>query len=166
MPFGVVLTLLINSCFLRSLPNTASKPNTEQREEDGSEILFEEELCTRSPALISRLTSETMFVLCHVSRPITVQMSERWGVMGTHFSGIDISGLEGKAGRLGRTELALAPAFGHKKIKGPFVLQGGLSFGPHNRLIPPRPDRGCSKARLQGLYAHFRPNRSVRFPVF
>lgn len=107
-----------------------------------------------------------MFVLCHVSRPITVQMSERWGVMGTHFSGIDISGLEGKAGRLGRTELALAPAFGHKKIKGPFVFQGGLSFGPHNRLIPPRPDRGCSKARLQGLYAHFRPNRSVRFPVF
>lgn len=46
-----------------------------------------------------------MFVLCDVSRSITVEMSERWPVMGTHISGLDISGLEGKAERQGRAEL-------------------------------------------------------------
>ena len=42
-----------------------------------------------------------------------------------------------------------------QKIKGPFVLQGSLSSGPHNRLIPPRPDRGCSKALAAGSLCPF-----------
>lgn len=49
--------------------------------------LFKEGLCTNSPTLISQLTSDTMFVFCDVSRPIPVEMSARWRVMGTHFSG-------------------------------------------------------------------------------
>lgn len=45
------------------------KAGSEQREEDASEVLFKEGLCTGSATLISQLTSDTMFVLCDFSDP-------------------------------------------------------------------------------------------------
>lgn len=87
-----------------------------------------------------------MFVLRDVSNAIPVAMSERWRVMGMAFSGLCVSGL-GVGGQRGQDSRAGAgTCLWAQKIKGPFVLQGGLSSGLHNRLIPPRPDRGCSKS--------------------
>ena len=73
-------------------------------------------------------------------------MSERWRVLGMGFSGLCVSGL-GVGGQRGwDSRVGAGTCLWAQKIKGPFVLQGGLSSGPHNRLILPRPDRGCSKS--------------------
>lgn len=100
------------------------------------------------------------------ARPIAVELSARWRVMGMHFSRLDGSGLEGKAEAQGRAELALAPAFGHKKWKDPLCFRAAYLLGRTIGLSVPGLIGVAPELPRQGLYAHFRTNRSVRFPVF
>lgn len=84
--------------------------------------------CTSSPTLISQLTSDTMFVLCDVSRSITVEMSERWRVMGTHVSGLHVSGLEGKAERPEKSRIGAGTCLWAQKNERILCILGRLIF--------------------------------------
>lgn len=85
-------------------------------------------------------------------RPITSEISELASVGNVLlWAGLEVFGLEGKA-ETGKSRVGAGTCLWAQEIKGPFVPQGSLSFGPYNRLIPLRLDRGCSKAPSSGVF--------------
>lgn len=90
--------------------------------------------------------------LAQLFRPITSEISELASDGNVPlWAGLEVSGLEGKA-ETGKSRIGAGTCLWAQEIKGPFVPQGSLSFGPHNRLIPLRPDRACSKAPGCGVF--------------